>query len=164
MDFIFEKLEKKHQKEVADILNYYIENTTAAYREEVVDEDFSLNFLEGPDVFCSFVIKTVTNKIVGFCTLEPHMAMSTFSEVAEVMYFIHHEYTGKGAGSLALKIIEDKARTIGVKKLLADSSTENIGSIDFHKSNGFIEYGRLLNVGKKLGRSFGVAYFVKDLC
>lgn len=59
MDFIFEKLEKKHCKEVSDILNYYIENTTAAYRAEVVSKEFTLNFLESADIYCSFIIKTI---------------------------------------------------------------------------------------------------------
>lgn len=163
MDIIFEKLEQKHQKEVSDILNYYIQNTTAAYRAEVVSEEFALNFLESPDIYCSSIIKTIDNKIIGFCTLEPHMAISTFSEVAEVMYFIHHEYTGCGAGSLALNKIEEEAKKIGIKKLLADISTENISSINFHLKNGFVEYGRLCNIGNKLGRTFGIAYFVKEL-
>lgn len=163
MDFIFEKLEKAHLKEVTDILNYYIKNSTAAYRAEEVNEDFSLNFLEGSDVYCSFVIKTDDNAIVGFCMLEPHMAISTFSETAEVMYFIHPEFTGCGAGSLALSKIEDEARKKGVKKLLADISTENIGSINFHLKNGFVEYGKLCDVGNKLGRKFGIVYLAKDL-
>lgn len=163
MDFIFEKLEKKHQKEVSDILNYYIENTTAAYRTETVSEEFALNFLEGSDIYCSFIIKTIENKVIGFCTLEPHISLSTFSEVAEVMYFVHDEYTGYGAGSLALNKIEEEAKKRGIKKLLADISTENVGSINFHLKNGFVEYGRLCNVGNKLGRTFGIAYFVKNL-
>lgn len=91
------------------------------------------------------------------------MAISTFSEVAEVMYFIHHEYTGYGAGSLALNKIEAEAKKIGIKKLLADISTENIGSISFHLKKGFVEYGRLCNIGNKLGRTFGIAYFIKEL-
>lgn len=163
MDFVFAKLEKKHQKEVADILNYYIENTTAAYRAEAVNDDFSLNFLEGTDIYCSFVIQTTENKIVGFCTLEPFKAISTFSEIAEVMYFIHHEYTGFGAGSLALNMLENEARKIGVKKLLADISTDNVGSIHFHSKNGFVEYGRLCDAGNKFGSKFGIAYLAKNL-
>lgn len=51
MNFTFEKLEKYHKKEVANILNFYIKNSTAAYREEVVDEDFSLRFLESEDIY-----------------------------------------------------------------------------------------------------------------
>lgn len=163
MKFIFEKMEKEHQKEVADILNYYIENTTSAYREEPVDASFALRFLESPDVYCSFVIRNDANRIIGFCMLEPHVAISTFSETAEVMYFIHHEYTGKGAGSFALKKLEDEARKRGIKKLLADISTENVNSIGFHKKNGFVEYGRVPDIGKKLGRSFGIVYLAKTL-
>lgn len=163
MDFIFERLEEKHKKEVANILNYYIENTTAAYRTDTVDEEYSLKILEDTDIYCSYAMKTTENKIVGFCLLEPHKAMSTFSEVAEVMYFVHNEYTGYGLGSLALCKLEEEARKIGIKKLLADVSTENINSINFHIKNGFIEYGRLCDIGNKLGRKFGIVYLVKNL-
>lgn len=163
MEFTFEKLEEKHKREVTNILNYYIENTTAAYRKEILNEEFSLGFLASTDVYCSFIIKTTANEIIGFCVLEAFMAVSTFSEAAEVMYFIHPEYTGFGAGSMALNKIENEARKIGIKKLLADTSTENNGSLNFHLKNGFIEYGRLCNVGNKFGRKFGIVYLSKDL-
>ncbi|MEA4875498.1 GNAT family N-acetyltransferase, partial [Anaerorhabdus sp.] len=163
MEFIFEKLGKEHKKEVVNILNYYIENTTAAYRAEIVDEEFSFRFLEGVDVYSSYVMKTTENKVIGFCILEPHKTISTFSEVAEVMYFVHNEYTGFGVGSLALSKMEEEARKIGVKKLLADISTENTKSINFHIKNGFVEYGRLCDVGNKFGRKFGIVYLVKNL-
>ena len=163
MEIAFEKLEMKHGKEVVEILNYYIENTTSAYREKAVDEDFSLKFLESSDIHCSFVMKNIENKVIGFCTLEPHIAISVFSKVAEVMYFIHHEHTGNGIGSLALKKLEEEARKRGIQKLLADTSDENIGSMSFHRKNGFVEYGRLTDIGEKFGRKFGVVYLVKDL-
>ncbi len=163
MEFIIEKLEEKHQKEVTDILNYYIENTTTAYRSEPVSKEFANNFIESSNIYCSFIIKTIENKIIGFCTLEPFKSTPTFSEVAEAMYFIHHEYTGHGAGTLALNKIEDEAKKIGIKKLVADISTENSGSIKFHLKNGFVEYGRLCNAGYKFGRTFGIAYFVKEI-
>lgn len=164
MNFTFDKMEKQHRKAVTDILNYYIENTTAAYRKEAVEEDFVLELMEGAEVYRSFVIKNEAGDIVGFCLLEPHSPLSTFSAAAEVMYFIHENATGMGAGGQALKKLEDEARKLGVKKLLADISSENSGSIRFHKKNGFVEYGKLDDIGCKFGRNFGVVYLAKDLC
>ena len=73
------------------------------------------------------------------------------------MYFIQDKYTGIGAGGFALRRLEEEA-----KKLLADISTENEKSIEFHKRNGFRECGRLPDIGKKFGRSFGIVYLIKD--
>lgn len=162
MKFTFDKMEKQHLKVVTDILNYYIENTTSAYRKEAVDENFALSLME-EEVYRSYVIKTEAGEIIGFCLLEPHSPLSTFSAAAEVMYFIHEKATGMGAGGQALKKLEDEARKLGVKKLLAEISSENSGSFQFHIKNGFVEYGKLEDIGYKFGRCFGVVYLVKDL-
>lgn len=164
MDFTFENLKLEHQEEVIHILNYYIKETSCAYREKTVENEHFLNFLDSTENYCGFAIKDNQNRIVGFCILEPYTSYSTFSEVAETMYFIHNEYTGKGIGTLALKKLEDEARKRGVKKLLANIASENIKSIKFHEKNGFIEYGRLKNIGKKFDRYFSIVWMGKEIC
>lgn len=163
MECIFEKLSLEHQDGVMEIFNYYIRETTAAYREKVIDKDHFLAFLEVTNTHPGYALKDERNKIIGFCMLKPYISLSTFSEVAELMYFIDHEYTGKGIGFLALKKLEDEARKLGIKKLLASISSENENSIKFHKKHGFIEYGRLLNIGKKFGSYFSVVWMGKEI-
>lgn len=163
MDFIFEKLTLAHKEDVIRIFNYYIKETTSAYRENIVADDFFLNFIDD-EVYCGFAIKEKQGKLVGFCVLEPYRSYATFSEVAEPMYFIHHEYTGKGVGTLVLKKLEEEARKRGIKKLFVDISSENAGSINFHEKNGFVACGQLKNFGKKFGRHFSIVLMEKDIC
>lgn len=164
MNFTFENLKLEHQDEVIRIFNYYIKETISAYREKTVKNEHFLNFIDSAQVHCGFAIKDKQSRIIGFCILEPYMSLSTFSEVAETMYFIHHEYTGKGIGTLVLKKLEDEARKRGIKKLLVNISSENINSIKFHEKNGFIEYYRLQNIGKKFGRHFSIVWMGKEIC
>ena len=91
------------------------------------------------------------------------MPSPTFSELAEVMYFLHPDHTGKGYGTQALRRLEAEAEQRGIRKLLADISAENTDSIAFHRRHGFIEYGRLDDAGSKFGRWFGIVYMAKDL-
>lgn len=158
MNYIFEKLELKHQKDVIDILNHYIENTFAAYREETVSYEHFHRFLDEDDVHCGFAITDLLANVVGFCLLEPYGSHSTFRETAEVMYFVHPEHTGKGIGTAALKKLNEESRKRGITHLLADIASENKESIRFHEKNGFSEYGRLKNIGKKRGQYFSVVY------
>lgn len=162
MNYIFEKLAMKHQVDVINILNYYIKETTSAYREYIVDNDFFLNFIED-EMYCGFAIKDEQGKVVGFCTLEPYMPISTFSEVAEPMYFIHPEHTGKGIGYIILNKLENEAKQRGIKKFLVDISSENDGSLRFHTKNGFVECGKLHNVGNKFGRHFSIILMEKEI-
>lgn len=161
---LLEPLNESHKTAVIAILNHYIFHSTAAYRTEPVGEEFFPHFLAGPEVLCSYALVAPEGEVAGFCMLEPRMPLPTFSEVAEVMYFLHPEHTGKGYGTMALHHLEAEARRRGIRKLLADISSENADSIAFHRRHGFAEYGRLEDAGAKFGRRFGLVYMVKDLC
>ena len=163
MEFVFEDLGLEHQEDVIRILNYYIKETTSAYRENEVDKDFFLDLIHGTEYYCGFAIKNKEGSIVGFCTLEPYMSISTFLEVAEPMYFIDPKYTRLGIGTVILNKLENEARKRGVRKLLVDISSDNINSIKFHKKNGFAQCGMLQNIGKKFGRYFSVILMEKHI-
>jgi L-amino acid N-acyltransferase YncA len=161
--YTFEKLKSEHRDGVLEIFNYYIRTATSAFREQVVEKDYFQNFLQLGETHPIYAIKAEGGRIIGFCMLKPHIPLSTFAEAAELMYFIDHEYTGRGIGSLALQRLEDDARKIGVKNLLASISSENTGSIEFHEKHGFVECGRFINIGKKFGRTFSVVWMGKEL-
>ena len=162
MDYKFEPMNKDHEKGVMEIFNYYIENSFAAYPESKLPDQFYAKFLEIGQVYPSFVIKN-NNKIIGFCLLRPYNPFPVFKETAEITYFIHRDYTGKGIGSMALQQLEDSAKKIGIKKLLADISSENPQSMKFHQKNGFEVCGIFTDAGKKFNKYFSVIWMEKDL-
>lgn len=164
MNIEFKNMTQEYSKEVIDIFNYYIENTYAAYPESKVPYEFFYKFLELTKGYPAFIIKNNDNdKIIGFCFLRAYNPFPVFRETAEISYFIEKDEVGKGIGTEALKILEREAKKIGINRLLADISSENILSINFHKSNGFEECGRFHNVGKKKGRYFDVVWMEKTL-
>jgi phosphinothricin acetyltransferase len=89
--------------------------------------------------------------------------MPTFSRTAEVTYFIHPDHTGKGLGKLLLGFLEKGAVEKGITNILANISSLNPRSIEFHQKNGFIKCGRLRNVGKKNGQEFDTVWMQKRL-
>lgn len=161
--YTFETLNSEHQTEVIRIFNHYVETSAAAYREKPVDDGFFGHFVADIEDYPGYAILDSGRAVVGFCLLEPLMPISTFSEVAEITYFIHKDHTGKGIGSAALKRLEQDAREMGVAKLIANISSDNIGSIVFHTRHGFQEYGRLRRAGKKFGKRFDIVYMEKEL-
>lgn len=95
--------------------------------------------------------------------LRTHNPMPTFSRTAEVTYFIHPDYTGKGLGKKLLGFLEKGAVEKGITNILANISSLNPRSIDFHKKNGFVECGRFKNVGRKKGQLFDTVWMQKVL-
>lgn len=162
MEYKFEEITEKHRKEVIDIFNYYIKNTTAAYREEVVDYSFFNNLIEDCIGDSKYVIKN-TEEVVGFCLLEHFIPLNTFREVAEVTYFIKKDYVGKGIGKSALERLENDAIAKGINVLTANITSNNNQSIRFHEKNGFTKYGELEKAGLKFDKYFNIIYMSKEL-
>lgn len=162
MNIFFEELSEKYKIEVIDILNHYIENTTSAYRAEKVADDYYEN-LRDSSVLQAYVILSEEKEAIGFCTLEKYKSITTFRQVADVMYFIRPGFTGKGVGRKALERLESDAKGLGIKKIVVDLADDNAISIDFHKKNGFREYGRLENCWTKNGKDLGILFMEKDI-
>lgn len=162
METKFEKLSREHAKEVMGIFNHYVLNSFAAYPENPLPEEFFSKFMEIAAGYPAFVIIN-EEKVIGFCLLRPYNPFPVFKQTAEVSYFIHPDFTGLGIGKKALKQLEESAKTAGIRKLLADISSENSASIQFHLRNGFKECGCFPRVGKKLGKDFSVIWMEKDL-
>lgn len=162
METRFVKLTDAYKKETIDILNYYIENTTSAYREETVGYDFFDNLVDENTV-TAYAVLNEAGTVIGFCALERHKSISTFDSLGDCMYFLAPEATGKGVGKNILEVLENDAVMHGMGKIVVDISDDNGKSVDFHVKNGFREFGRLRACWRKFGKELGIVYMAKDL-
>jgi phosphinothricin acetyltransferase len=164
MNIKFEKMGFEYQTQIMEIYNYYVENSTAAFPESAVPEQFFAMLLEKAKGYPAYaVIDAETLEVAGFCMLSAYIPASTFRETAAVTYFIAKKYTGKGVGAQCLERLETEAMQMGIKQIVADVSTENKGSLTFHQRHGFEVCGTLKNIGNKLGRHFGIILLQKEL-
>ncbi len=158
-----EPLEERHRKPVIDIYNYYIRNTTYAYRPEEVDYDYFDKFIDNARRLCGFAILNEANSLIGFCQLKPYSDNPTFEKTVELTYFLAEESTGQGVGAFILEQLLEAARKKGKTQVLVSISGENLISQRFHMKNGFRECGRFRRIGTKLGREFDIVYMQKHL-
>ena len=163
MEYAITPLSNEDRKSVIDIFNYYVINSFAAYPENKLPYQAFDMFLQMSNGFPTGVIKDESGKTVGFGMLRSHNPMPTFSQTAEVTYFIHPDYTGKGLGKKLLSFLEKSAIEKGITNILANISSLNPGSIRFHRKNGFTECGRFKQVGKKNGQEFDTVWMQKKL-
>lgn len=163
MEHRFEKMMPEHENDVMEIFNHYATNSFAAYPEGRVPNQLFFRFLEIGETYPSFVIKSDDGVVIGFCMLRKYNPFATFKDTAEVSYFIKHEFTGRGIGKSALMKLEDEAKKLGIKHLLADISSENNESIEFHKRNGFYQCGKFDDIGFKFGKRFCVVWMEKEI-
>jgi len=161
MAYLINPISPEDREPIMQILNYYVENTFAAYPEDTLPlEVFDLLFRMTKD-YPTGTIKDQDGNILGFGMFRPHSPIPTFSKTVDASYFIHPDHIGKGLGKQLLAYLENKGRDKGVTCILANISSLNPKSIAFHKKNGFTECGCFKNVGKKKGCVFDTVWMQK---
>jgi phosphinothricin acetyltransferase len=163
MEYSINPITTEDREAIIDIFNYYIENSFAAFPEIRLPFqafDFLLQMSKG---YPNGTIKDENGKVVGFGLLRTHNSIPAFAQTAEITYFLDKEHTGKGLGRMLLDFLERGGRKRGLTTILADISSLNPGSINFHRNNGFVECGRFLKVGKKNGQLFDTVWMQKML-
>jgi phosphinothricin acetyltransferase len=160
-DYHIRKVKESDRNAVVDIFNYFVENSFAAYPDKPIGYEF-FDILKGMSRDAVFyVIEDNDRKVIGFGLLRQHQHTEAFKQSAELTYFILPEHNRRGTGTRLLGILEDEAGKMGVKTLLANISSLNEQSLNFHRKNGFSECGRFGRVGRKLGRDFDVVWMQK---
>lgn len=163
MDYSMSPISEKDRKSIVDVFNYYVENSFAAYPETCLPYEAFDMFLQTSRGYPTASVKDNHGNLIGFGLLRSHNPMPTFSQTAEITYFILPEYTGKGIGAKLLRHLEQEGKKKGITNILANISSLNPKSINFHKKNGFIECGRFKSVGRKKGQSFDTVWMQKIL-
>ena len=155
----------EYAKDVIDIFNYYIESSFAAFPDQTLPvAAFAMLKSMTKDYPAYVVVDEDDNcRCTGFGFLRAYNPMPAFSTTAAITYFIGNGYTGKGAGKKLLEMLESDALNKGINTILAEISSENPGSINFHKQNGFTECGRFKSIGIKRGKAFDVIWMQKFL-
>ncbi len=163
MNITLQAITPDDKNAIVVLFNYYIENSFAAYPEEKVPEeffDFLMRICQG---YPTVSIKNSENEVLGFGMLRPYSPLSTFSQTAEITYFLKPEVTGQGIGKMVMEYLCQKGQERGITCILASVSSKNDGSLRFHEKNGFQECGRFQKIGMKHGQNFDVVYFQKFL-
>jgi L-amino acid N-acyltransferase YncA len=163
MEYSISPISNEDRESIIDIFNYYVEYSFAAYPEKKFPYQTFDMFLQMSNGFPTGSIRDQNGKIVGFGILRTHNPLPTFSQTAEVTYFIHPDHTGRGLGKMLLGFLEKGAVEKGITNILANISSLNPRSIKFHQMNGFIECGRFRKVGKKNGQEFDTVWMQKML-
>lgn len=163
MNYSMFPISNEDRKSIIDIFNHYVENSFAAYPEAKLPYEAFDMFLQMSQGYPTAKVQDKNGRVIGFGLLRSHNPMSTFAKTAEITYFIHPDHTGKGIGTKLLSLLEEEGMKKGITNILANISSLNPRSIDFHKKNGFIECGRFKSVGRKKGQLFDTVWMQKEL-
>jgi L-amino acid N-acyltransferase YncA len=163
MDYHLEILSQSNWQAVIDIFNYYIIHSFAAYPEQPVGYDFFDVFLNMAAGYPAVTAQDNLGRVIGFAFLRSYHPAPAFRHTAEITYFIHPDHTRRGLGTKILNHLIQEAKKINITIILANISSLNEISLNFHRQHGFSESGRFHGVGEKFGQKFDVIWMQKDI-
>jgi phosphinothricin acetyltransferase len=65
---------------------------------------------------------------------------------------VREDHWGRGVGRTLINALIERARSAGKHVMVAGIDADNTGSIRFHERLGFVEVGRMPEIGEKFGR------------
>ena len=92
-----------------------------------------------------------TSGVLGFAAWGPFRTLPGYAGTIEHSIHVRPDARGPRVGTVLLAALEDRARSVGVHVMVAALDAANGGSLRFHERAGFIEVGRLSEVGQLRG-------------
>ncbi len=103
-------------------------------------------------------VAELAGQIVGWGSLSAYHARSAYRNTVENSVYLHHGVHRRGIGSLVLKDLIDRARTIGYHTIIAGIDADQTASVLLHQKFGFEQVAHMKQLGFKFGRWLDVIY------
>lgn len=159
----FEEVNDTDLPSLAEILNYYVLNSTVTFHKELLTEgDMAEKVFFSQPYYKSYVIRENQN-IIGYCAVSQWKKQEAYRHTGEINIYLHLSHTGKGVGSLAIQHLEAFAIKNGIHTLIAGLCSENTPSQKLFEKNGYVQCASFQKVGHKFGRDLDVIYLQKML-
>lgn len=145
------------------IYNHFVLTCTCTYQEvpETLEARHKWLIAHGPTH--PAVVVELDRRIAGWGSISPFHARSAFRYTVEDSIYIAPDAQGRGLGRLVLQDLIERARQIGHRQMVALIDSLQHGSLQLHHKFGFVEKGRLDDVGYKFNRSLTMVYLQKPL-
>lgn len=110
-----------------------------------------------------FLVAERSGAMIGYAYVSQFRDRPAYGATCEDSIYIAPGLQGQGIGAALLgRLIED-ARAAGFEQIIAVIGGAEPASVSLHARVGFVEAGRMRNVGRKFGRVLDTLYMQCDL-
>jgi L-amino acid N-acyltransferase len=135
------------------IHNDAILNSTALWTDEIVGrEDREVWLTSRLSAGNAVLVATQDDELAGYAAYAPWRERYGYRNTVEDSVYIATPHQGHGIGRALLVELIEHARAARHHVMLADIESGNAASIGLHESLGFVEAGRLREIGQKFNR------------
>jgi phosphinothricin acetyltransferase len=144
--------------------NNAVEHTTAIWNDVLVDLENRRQWWRGRmDAGFPVLAAADVDQVLGYASYGPFRAFDGYRQTVEHSVYIAENARRRGAATALLSAIEAHARRAGMHVLLGGIAADNEASLRLHAKLGFVETGRMPQVGQKFGRWLDLVFMQKIL-
>lgn len=110
-----------------------------------------------------FFVAEDAGRVIGHATCAQFRGGNGYVHSHEHTIIVDPAAKAQGVGRALMARLEDAARAGGVHVMVAGVSAENAAAIAFHRALGYVETGRMSQVGRKFGRWLDLVLMQKCL-
>ncbi|MVA77629.1 GNAT family N-acetyltransferase [Auraticoccus sp. F435] len=146
---------------ITAIYNDAVEHSTASWDLEPVTPASRAAWLaEKQDGGWPVLVAEVDGEVVGWSSMGPFRPKDGYRHTVEHSVYVADGQRGRGVGRALLEPLIEECRRRGVHAMVGGLDASNAGSLAFHRRLGFVEVGRLPQVGRKFDRWLDLVFTV----
>jgi L-amino acid N-acyltransferase YncA len=154
---IIRAVEACDTKQITEIYNHYIINSTATFEMKPIDETEMLERINGITAEGPYFVCENDGEILGYCYAHRWKARAAYRKTYETTVYISPKHLGKGLGTLLMRKLISECSKREIHALIACITQGNEASEAMHRKLGFKQASHFEEVGEKFGKLLGVA-------
>lgn len=162
-DLNFMEAKQEQVKDMLELYNFYITNSTATFDLQEISLDAFLQRIKLDDSKYKTYIVKINDIMIGFCFFIPYRENLAYEETVEIGIYIKPEFTGKKYGEIIVNHLEQVIKEKNFRNIIASISSDNTFSISLFKRLGYRQCADYKEIAYKQGHYVGIIDFQKLL-
>lgn len=146
------------------IYAFHVAHGTGSFDTEAPDEAFWREKIA--DVIARgwpFLVAEWAGAVIGFAYATQFRDRAAYAKTCENSIYVADGMRRQGIGRALLGALVEASRKVGFEQMISVIGGGEPASVGLHEQLGFVEAGRLQNVGYKFGRQLDTVYMQRDL-
>jgi phosphinothricin acetyltransferase len=149
---------------IADIYNYYIDETIVTFEEDRVDRiEMARRIRDVQLAGLPWLVAEQAGRVLGYAYAATWRARVAYRYCTETTVYLDRGHFGQGLGSALYEALFAALQDSGMHVLLGCIALPNDASIALHEKFGMRKVAHFEEVGFKFGRWIDVGYWQKNL-
>lgn len=153
------KVELDDAAQIAEVYNYYIQNTHQTFETEPLSADEMRERIAEIIEKYPYVVAEEDGEIWGYAYATQFKLRQAYAYSAEVSIYVKNAAKQKGIGTQLYEKLFDELAETNIHAMVAGISLPNDASVKFHEKLGFTKVAHFRQIGYKLGRWVDVGYW-----